>query len=682
MTKNRPLQYLGLILLIVASLAIIFFPFGPAPQEQTFKITLEAPKPWLQLADPKTPLPQQADDLLAKAFTDGEKLPGELTIATPGGLLASQSTLATIDDRAATREEARARADKVLKALEPKFKGIKLAGSTAESIARLPQKPLLALGTYAFYPPIQRNGSTVPAVKLGLDLQGGVNLVLQVRKALFTYTFDKTVSSDAQAQYQFTNRVREALRAYNNTANLKLDEADVNLSTGQGNVVEIRTQAATRDEFNKQKTAIAAALKTISDTKFTPAREPQYFEPEQSSNNGAQTFSAGQLLDNMVEIVRSRVDKLGVSEPQIQSQPPDRIIVQLPGVNDPQQAVEAVGKTAQMEIRLMPENVEPVTDPNDSNNTLFRDRATGQLLTPEQIKTTFPLIVSGSDLKPKTGAGYTQGNQPAVFFELQSSAARKFGEITAQNTGRFMPIFLDERCISAPRINDPITGGSGQISGGFKDLEEARALAVLLNSGALPAPIDVVENRTVSATLGQDSLTQSLRAGLYGLIAVMVFMVVFYRLPGLLANGALVIYCILNLAAFIWMGGTLTLPGIAGFLLALAMSLDTNILTFERLREEMMIQPTFAAALRAAFARAWAAILDSHVTTLVAATILFFLGTGPVKGFALTLGIGVLLSLFSAITVTRLFLWSASNIGEKNPGLFAGKLSEPVEASN
>ncbi len=681
MTKNRPLQYLGLFLLLAAALAVIFFPFGPAPQEQSFKITLQAPKPWLQLADPKIPLPKQADELLAKAFTSGEKLPGELTIATPGGLLASQSTLASIDDRASTREEAQARADKVLKALEPKFKGIKLSAETTESIARLPQKPLVPLGTYAFYPPVQRHGAVVPAVKLGLDLQGGVNLVLQVRKALFTYTFDQTVASDAQAQYQFTSKVRDALREYNRTANLKLDEADVNLSTGQGNVVEIRTQAASRNEFEAQKKAIEAALKNVKDVKFTAAREPQYFEPEQSSN-GAATFTASHLLDNMVEIVRSRVDKLGVSEPQIQSQPPDRIIVQLPGVNDPQQAVDAVGKTAQMEIRLMPENVMQVPDPNDANNTLFRDQATGQLLTPEQIKATFPLIVSGGDLKPKTSAGYTQGQQAAVFFELQSNAARKFGEITAQNSGRFMPIFLDERCISAPRINEPITGGSGQISGGFKDLEEARNLAVLLNSGALPAPIDVVENRTVSATLGEDSLNQSLRAGLYGLIAVMIFMVAFYRLPGLLANGALVVYCILNLAVFIWVGGTLTLPGIGGFLLALAMSLDTNILTFERLREEMMIQPNFAAALRAAFARAWAAILDSHVTTLVAASILFFLGTGPVKGFALTLGIGVLLSLFSAITVTRLFLWSASGLGEKNPGLFAAKLSEPVEATN
>ena len=180
----------------------------------------------------------------------------------------------------------------------------------------------------------------------------------------------------------------------------------------------------------------------------------------------------------------------------------------------------------------------------------------------------------------------------------------------------------------------------------------------------------MVENRTVSATLGTDSLLKSLRAGAIGLALVALFMILYYRLPGLLANFALVIYCLLNLAIFILVGGTLTLPGIAGFLLAIAMSLDTNILVFERLKEEMAIQPTFVAALRAAFNRAWTAILDSHVTTLIAATVLFFLGTGPVKGFALTLGIGVLLSLFSAISVTRLFMWSASGIGERNQSLF------------
>lgn len=674
MTKRRPLQYLGLLLLVAFALAVIFFPVSPTPQEQPFTVALQAPKPWLQMVAPTEQVAKAADDALAKAFAEGEKLPGELVINTPGGVAGARSTLASIEDRATTQEDARARADKILKALQVKFKGIKLAPETNAAIAELPQTPLLNLGQYAVYAPQTKNGSPVPAVKLGLDLQGGVNLVLQVRKALFTYTFEPKIAGDSEARYKFTSRIRAALQK---SSDQKLGEADVNLATSSDNRIEIRTQAATREEFNRQKASIEAALKSgIADVKFTLAREPQYFEPEQNSAAGA--FSASDLLNNMVEIVRSRVDKLGVSEPQIQAQPPDRIIVQLPGVNDPQQAVESVGKTAQMEIRLMPTTATPVRDPNDPGNTLFRDTTTGQLLSPEQIKATFPLIVSGADLKPKTTAGYVQGQNAGVFFELQPNAARKFGEITARNTGRLMPIFLDERAISAPSINEPITGGSGQISGGFKDLQEARDLAVLLNSGALPAPIDIVENRTVSATLGEDSLRQSLRAGFIGLIAVMIFMIVFYRLPGLLACGALTIYLILNLAAFILLGGTLTLPGIAGFLLAMAMSLDTNILIFERLKEEMAIQPNFASALRAAFSRAWTAILDSHVTTLIAATVLFFFGTGPVKGFALTLGVGVLLSLFSAISVSRLFLWSVVGLGDRNKSLFAGNTARPT----
>jgi preprotein translocase subunit SecD len=281
-------------------------------------------------------------------------------------------------------------------------------------------------------------------------------------------------------------------------------------------------------------------------------------------------------------------------------------------------------------------------------------------------------------VKPNTRAVFQENGQAAVSFELQGDSVQRFADVTrrVQNPNnepgkdRFIPIFLDERCISAPRVESAITSGEGQISGGFNSIEEAQTLTSLLNSGALPAPIDVVENRTVSATLGTDSLLKSLRAGAVGLALVALFMILFYRLPGLLANFALVIYCLLNLAVFILLGGTLTLPGIAGFLLAIAMSLDTNILVFERLREEMAIQPTFVAALRAAFSRAWTAILDSHVTTLIAAAVLFFFGTGPVKGFALTLGVGVLLSLFSAISVTRLFMWSIASAGERNRSLF------------
>jgi preprotein translocase subunit SecD len=680
MNKSRPLQYLGLLLLVLAALAVIFFPTGPAPEAKPFVVTLSAPRPWLQMIDPKKKLADEADAALNKEFSQAtDKLPGSLAIATPGGILASQSTQATVDATATTREDAQVVADRVVKALNTKFKGVKLADQTKTNIAQLPRKPLFVAGQIAVFPPLERDGKTVPAVKLGLDLQGGVNLVLQVRKALFTYNFNTKVGTDAESRYEFTSKVRDALKKAG--GNLKLDEADVNLAEGQSNILEVRTQASSREVFNQQKAALAAALKgAIPNTTFTLARDPQYFEPDK--NDETSTFTSGALLDNMVEIVRSRVDRLGVSEPQIQSQPPDRIIVQLPGIQDPQQAVATIGKTAQMEIRLMPQNAVPATDPANPDVTVFRDQASGQPISYEQIKATFPIIVSGADLKPNARSGFDQNGRPAVFFELQANAARKFAEATTINKGRLMPIFLDERCISAPSINEPITGGSGQISGGFKDLKEAGDLAVLLNSGALPAPIDVVENRTVSATLGQDSLAQSLKAGLIGIIAVMIFMVVFYRLPGLLADGALVIYCILNLAAFILFGGTLTLPGIAGFLLALAMSLDTNILIFERLKEEMSIQPNFSAALRAAFSRAWTAILDSHVTTLIAATVLFFLGTGPVKGFALTLAIGVLLSLFSAISVTRLFLWSIVGAGEKNQHLFAAKIPEPAALSS
>ncbi len=271
-----------------------------------------------------------------------------------------------------------------------------------------------------------------------------------------------------------------------------------------------------------------------------------------------------------MEIVRARVDKLGVSEPVIQAQPPDRIIVQLPGVNDPQKAVEQVGRTAQLQIRLLAQNVEHRPDPNDPNSTLFFDDKGNQIKSSEVARDDRPYstpIIKGDDLKPTTSAGFESAQKPAIFFELQSKAAQRFGQLTAQNIGRFMPIFLDERCISAPSINSAITGGSGMISGGFATIKEAQDLANLLNSGALPAPLDVVENRTVSATLGTDSLNQSLFAGLIGIGAVMIFMIAFYRLPGLLANGALIIYCVLNLAAFISMGATLTLPGIAGFLL-------------------------------------------------------------------------------------------------------------------
>jgi len=678
MFKSRPVQYLGLIVLVLVALAFIFFPLGSAPQEQDYTVYFNAPKPWAQLAKDGQTAPDLADAALLKAFGTSVPLPrGRLTIETAGGVGESSSTLASIADRASTQEEAKKRVDLMLGALKSTFGKVEIADKTEQSLAVLPPKPVLPLGKYAIYPVKEINGSPVPAVKLGLDLQGGVNLVLQVRRALFTYSFDKDIADTTDARYEFTSGILAKLKQTD--ASLGLDEANVNIAPDQQNVLEIRTQAKDKATFDKQKAAIDKALKTaVAGVTFTQAHEPQFFLP-QNDKTGQNDFSADALLTNMVSIVRSRVDKLGVSEPLIQKQPPDRIVVQLPGINDPQRAIDVIGKTAQMEIRLLPENIQPLPDPNDSTNTLFQD-AGGNLVPPAEVRKQSMLVVSGNDLKPTSQATFDQSGNPAVTFELKGAAAKKFGQFTAQYTKRYMPIFMDNKCISAPTINEPILGGNGQISGGYANMDEARDMALLLNSGALPAPIDVVENRTVSATLGADSLAQSLRAGLIGLVLVCIFMIVFYRLPGLLADFALAIYCVLNLAAFILIGGTLTLPGIAGFLLALAMSLDTNILIFERLREEMEIQPNFLAAAHAGFDRAWTAILDSHVTTLIAAVVLFFLGTGPVKGFALTLGVGVILSLFSAISVTRLFLWSLVHLGDTHHELFAAGVKRAPSA--
>ncbi len=688
--KRRPVQYLGLLLLLLVSLGLIFYPIGSAPEGSTLQVPVVAPKPFSQLVKPKTKttkiddayIKAEADDAFVTAFKN-QILPGTLTIGDDG-------KSATITDTAPgdTREAAQARAEKIVAALNTKFKGVQLAPSWQQVVSGVSEKPLFLLGSYAVYPPRQRDGHTIPAVKLGLDLQGGVNLVLQIRRASFPYRLASPPKNHA-AREEILGKIRAGLNS--SDTGLGLRGTDVAFSTVKGNEnqFEVRTQAKDKPQFDQQKSALDTLVKTTLGTAATAGRAQFYA----SQDNG--------LLNRTVEILRTRVDKLGVSEPLIQAQPPDRVTVQLPGVNDPKKAEEAVGQTAQMKIVLLPQDLHAQPDPSDPNNTLFLDSKgnlkTGaealELCEAETGRTLQKLglasdgapqpIVSGQDVKPTTIAGFAEAGTPAIYFDLQGDGSQKFAAVTryVAGKGRQIPIFLDEKCISAPNVQSAITGGSGQISGGFKTIDDARGFALLLNSGALPAPIDVVENRSVSATLGNDSLVKSLRAGLIGLAVVAVFMIAFYRLPGVLANCALAVYMVLNLAVFVLIGGTLTLPGIAGFLLALAMSLDTNILVFERLKEEMAIQPTFAAALRAAFNRAWTAILDSHITTLIASVVLFYFGTGPVKGFALTLGVGVVLSLFSAISVTRLFMWSVASTGEKNRGLMAGKLPAPHTAA-
>ena len=489
--KSRPIQYLGLVLLILASLVVIFLPIGTAPETQNFAISLAAPKPFAELAGKgKTPT-DLADAAFVKEFVNST-LPGALTVG-------ADPKTATVEAQATTQADARARANRIVKALQTDFPGVKLANDSAFN--DLPSQPLFALGKTAVYPPRERNGNVEPAVKLGLDLQGGVNLVLQVRRAMFPYTL-ANAPTDPAARDAILNQLRSKLVA---SGEASLRGADVAYNAGAPDQIEVRTQATDRAQFDAQTKAVDAAMKSLEGVKIAPTRAPQFYVPDIKPGQTGTTNA--DLLNTTVEIIRSRVDKLGVSEPLIQAQPPDRVMVQLPGVNDPQKAVNIIGQTAQMEIRLLPENLRPVNDPKDPNNTLFAD-AQGNLVPTATARDASQLLVSGIDVKPTTTAGFAQGGTPGVFFELQGEGARKFAQITTEvaGKGRYIPIFLDDKAISAPTVQSPITGGSGQISGGFETITEAQDLAVLLNSGALPAPIDVVENRTVSATLGQDSL--------------------------------------------------------------------------------------------------------------------------------------------------------------------------------
>ncbi len=361
-----------------------------------------------------------------------------------------------------------------------------------------------------------------------------------------------------------------------------------------------------------------------------------------------------EAVDGAMEIIRNRVDELGVVEPTIQRVGERRIIVELPGVEDPQRAIRLIGTTALLEFV----NTGPQSLPR---NAVWN--AAGTVVTvPGPEKRTLPLkkevIVTGADLAEARAAfeqGQVRAGTPIVSFRFKGPGAKKFEAYTAGHVGQFLTIILDNRVISSPSIRERISGGSGQISGGFT-LEEARELAVLLRAGALPVPVEVIERRTVGPSLGRDSLDLSLRAGSIAVVLIVLFMIVQYRLPGVLADVALLLYAAFLFATLAALRATMTLPSIAAFVISVGMAIDANVLIFERIKEELRAGKTLRAGIQAGWGRAWSAILDSNVTTLLAAAVLFLLGTGPVKGFATTLFIGVVISMFTAILITRMLV--------------------------
>ena len=411
-------------------------------------------------------------------------------------------------------------------------------------------------------------------------------------------------------------------------------------------------------------------------------------------------------LNSLKTVLENRVNNLGTAEPVIQTVGEDKILVQLPGVNDPAEAERVLGGTAKLEFREQKKGTDAqlpielqIRGQTELQLEAIRQSPTaatqGEEIARlnESLKKSNQALLELFDSVDLTGAELTDARpQPIpnsndnweVAIKFDSEGGEKFAKLTKEiaGTGRTLGIFLDDVLLSAPRVGPEyaatgIAGNSAVISGDF-NLDSASDLAVQIKGGALPFPVKVVENRTVGATLGQDSIKRSIYAGLGGLLLVLIFMVAYYRVPGLIADIALLIYALLCLASFSLVNVTLTLPGIAGFILSIGMAVDANVLIFERTREELRSGKTLYRSVESGFYRAFSSILDSNVTTLIACFALFWLGSGLVKGFALTLGIGVVVSMFTALTCSRtLLLFTVLGIPKirQRPELFCPNVS-------
>jgi preprotein translocase subunit SecD len=361
-----------------------------------------------------------------------------------------------------------------------------------------------------------------------------------------------------------------------------------------------------------------------------------------------------QTIEQSIQIVERRVNQLGTVEPLIQRQGTDRILVQVPGLQDPTELKRILGKTAKMEFRMVDTTVPPDQAaqgrvPPDSEILMSAQAPKIPYVIKKQI------LVSGGELTDAQPGFDQRSGEPIVSFRFNSSGSRKFAQATLENVGQPFAIVLDNEVISAPVIREPITGGSGQISGSFT-VQAANELAILLRAGALPAPLTVIEERTVGPGLGQDSIEKGELAAYVGSIMVIVFMLLTYRLFGVFANIAVAINVAMIFGVLSLLNATLTLPGIAGIVLTVGIAVDSNVLIYERIREEIRGGRNAISAIDAGFKRALSTILDSNITTFIAAAVLFYIGTGPVRGFAVTLGIGILTTVFTAFTLTRLIV--------------------------
>lgn len=454
-------------------------------------------------------------------------------------------------------------------------------------------------------------------VNLGLDLRGGAHLLYQVDVGLVLKEHADTMLQDLRKSLREAGIGYKRLGVIPNGVRVTLSDA------GKGE--------ATRRELRK------------IDPNLDITTSSDGLTIEAVLNEAGKKAVNDKTLSQSIEIVRRRIDELGTTEPVIQRQGEDRILIQAPGA-DAQSLKAIIGTTAKLNFHLVKEPGE-----SGASKTFPYAEDYTQKITVDRR----PLITG--DMLENASPSFNQSGQPVISFRLNNTGARRFCDVTRKNVNKPFAIVLDNEVLSAPVIREAICGGQGQISGGFS-VQEASNLALLLRAGALPAPMSVVEERTVGPSLGADSVEAGKKASIIGLIFVLVFMGVVYGLFGMMANVALAVNVALIFAILSSIQATLTLPGIAGIVLTVGMAVDANVLIFERIREEVRAGRSVLAAIDAGYNRAMSTIVDSNLTTLIAAMILFSFGTGPIKGFAVTLGIGIVTSFFTAIMVTRLLV--------------------------
>jgi SecD/SecF fusion protein len=470
------------------------------------------------------------------------------------------------------------------------------------------------------------------ALVLGLDLQGGSHVLLEVDS-------NSVVKS-------LVDNLRDSVRR-------ELRENKVSITGGIG-VLPRGVQLRIPDAAERER--IMPKLKQLAATfggGITDRAHAAAFDVTENDNGLIQftVTEAGidskvrHAVEQSIEVLRRRVDALGTTEPNIQRQGDDRVLVEVPGLQDTSKLKEILGTTAKLEFRLV---AEPGGDPADSE-------VMDQVDQPGKLPVEKRVMVQGEDLTDAQPGFDNRTQEPIVNFRFNIRGGQKFGEVTSENVGKLFAIVLDGKVISAPRILSPITGGSGQISGHFT-VESANNLSILLRAGALPAKLTIVEERTVGPGLGQDSIDAGKRAAYVGAALVVLYMLITYGIFGVFANIALAVHVSFIFAGLVLLGATLTLPGIAGIVLTIGMAVDANVLIYERIREEAHLGRSIISALDAGFKRAFATIVDSNVTMFVAAAILYFLGSGPVRGFAVSMALGILTSIVTAVTMTRMMI--------------------------